>query len=78
MPKAAGVSGSDPRRGIPPTMKPTIEAARRVVRAAAKNASEIMSACGVAKSTASMIRSGQLVPTLKHWTALEKAGRHNA
>jgi hypothetical protein len=32
--------------------------------------SEIMAACGVAKSTASMIRSGRHVPALRHWEAL--------
>lgn len=32
--------------------------------------SEIMAACGVAKSTASMIRSGRYVPALRYWAAL--------
>src|SRR5262249_33145584 len=36
--------------------------------------SEIMRACGVAKSTASMIRSGALVPALRHWSALASLG----
>jgi CRISPR-associated endonuclease Cas1 len=37
--------------------------------------SEIMAATGVAKSTASMIRSGRHVPALRHWEALaELAG----
>jgi hypothetical protein len=31
---------------------------------------EIMDACGVAKSTASAIRAGRLVPARRHWTAL--------
>jgi hypothetical protein len=31
---------------------------------------EIMAACGVAKSTASMIRSGARIPALRHWSRL--------
>ena len=54
MPKAAGVSGSDPLRSIPPTMKPTIEATRRVVMAAAKNASEIAYRSQPPRSTSAM------------------------
>jgi CRISPR-associated endonuclease Cas1 len=37
--------------------------------------SEIMRACGVARSTASMIRSGKLVPTKRHWEALVQLTR---
>jgi hypothetical protein len=32
--------------------------------------SQIMGACGVAKSTASGIRSGKRVPSARHWEAL--------
>jgi hypothetical protein len=36
---------------------------------------EIMDACGVAKSSASEIRSGRHLPALRHWPALaELAG----
>jgi CRISPR-associated endonuclease Cas1 len=34
--------------------------------------SRIMAACGVAKSTASAIRSGKLVPAERHWTELQQ------
>jgi hypothetical protein len=54
MPKAAGISRSDALRSVPPAMKPTIEAARRVVRAAAKNASEIAYRSQPPHSTSSM------------------------
>ncbi len=36
--------------------------------------SEIMRACDVSKSTASMIRSGKLVPAQRHWEALGQIG----
>ena len=36
--------------------------------------SQIMRACGVAKSTASVIRSGKLVPAQRHWEALGQIG----
>jgi hypothetical protein len=36
--------------------------------------SEIMAACGLAKSTASMIRSGRHLAALRHWDALQKIG----
>ncbi len=35
---------------------------------------EIMAACSVAKSTASMIRSGRHLPALRHWPALARLG----
>jgi CRISPR-associated endonuclease Cas1 len=35
---------------------------------------DIMAACGVAKSTASTIRSGQHIPARRHWNALEGLG----
>ncbi len=37
--------------------------------------SEIMAACGVSKSTASMVRSGKHRPALRHWEALSALAR---
>jgi CRISPR-associated endonuclease Cas1 len=37
--------------------------------------SRIIAACGVAKSTASVIRSGKLVPAERHWEALAELAR---
>jgi hypothetical protein len=38
--------------------------------------SRIMEACGVAKSTASAIRSGTRVPKERHWEALSRLRRY--
>jgi CRISPR-associated endonuclease Cas1 len=63
-----------------PEPRPDPEVFRRDILPGLANVklSEIVTACGVARSWASMIRSGRKVPALRHWAALADLARRRA